>query len=405
MTRQPKDTRRIAFLIPSLRCGGAERVVVNLVSAMSRRFAMVDLLVGRDEGLLREEIPDRVRVIDLGQDHMWKCVPGITWYVQRESPAVLISHMNHTNVVAAMATWRAKRRPGARTAAVFVEHSTLSARRARGVKEWAVRRLMRRAYRSADRVVGVSRGVSRDLERSLGLPNESVATIYNPVVTPELLAKADERPNHAWLQGGEAPVFVAVGTLGAHKDFACLLRAMAGVRRRLDARLVILGDGPERGSLMRLVSALQLSDCVSIPGHCANPYAALRRAAGFVLSSRYEGLPTVLIEALACGCPVVSTDCPSGPREILADGTYGALVPVGEPGALCEAMLQVASDWTGAVDRKMLVARGMEYSSERACASYERLISPWVSADLTCERNEAVGGRPEIATATGMNEL
>ena len=199
---------------------------------------------------------------------------------------------------------------------------------------------MRKTYPLAHAVVSVSPGVANDLASVLGLPRARIRVIYNPVISTDLLIRANESPNHTWLTTQETPVILAVGRLVEQKDFSTLIRAFALVRRQIPARLIILGEGELRAELRALVSSLNLNDCVDMPGFTENPYGFMHRAAIVALSSRWEALPTVLIEALYCGVPVVSTDCPSGPAEILAQGKYGRLVPVGDPVAMASALLE-----------------------------------------------------------------
>jgi glycosyltransferase involved in cell wall biosynthesis len=198
--------------------------------------------------------------------------------------------------------------------------------------------LIRKSYPSADGIIAVSSGVADDLAEATGIPRESIDVIYNPVVTPEVATASREAVDHPWLAPGEPPVVMGIGRLTPKKDFTTLLQAFAEVRREVPARLMILGEGPERAVLEGLVRTLDLAANVALPGFVGNPYAYLARASLFVLSSRWEGLPTVLIEAMFCGAPVVSTDCPSGPREILNGGRYGRLVPVGDLAALAQAI-------------------------------------------------------------------
>jgi glycosyltransferase involved in cell wall biosynthesis len=161
----------------------------------------------------------------------------------------------------------------------------------------------------------------------------------NPVVTPDLASKAAEPLDHPWFRPGEPPVVLGVGRLSKQKDFATLIRAFDRVRRARGARLMILGEGPERAGLQALADELALSQDVALPGFASNPFAYMARAGVFVLSSAWEGMPGALIQAAACGAPVVATDCESGPREVLQDGRYGRLVPVGNPAALADAIL------------------------------------------------------------------
>jgi glycosyltransferase involved in cell wall biosynthesis len=198
--------------------------------------------------------------------------------------------------------------------------------------------LVKRFYPWADHVVGNSEGVARNLRSVIGEGRGEVCVIYNPIVVPGLRARAAACPGHPWLTPGQPSTVLAVGRLTAQKDFPALIHAFADLRRLRTARLIILGEGPDRATLEQLIARLYLQADVSLPGFVPNPYAWLARASVFVLSSRWEGLPTVLVEALFCGVPVVATDCPSGPREILRDGRHGTLVPVGDRAALTRAM-------------------------------------------------------------------
>jgi len=200
--------------------------------------------------------------------------------------------------------------------------------------------LARTCYPWAARVVAVSRGAADDLARTSGFPREQIHVIYNPVITPSVVALARQKPGHPWLACPGPPVILGVGRLTRQKDFPTLLRAFAEVRRVRPARLIILGEGEERAALEALAGELGVANDVMLPGFITDAVTYMAASALFVLSSAWEGLPTVLIEALAAGTRVVSTDCPSGPREILQDGRLGALVPVGDVIALAEAMRQ-----------------------------------------------------------------
>jgi glycosyltransferase involved in cell wall biosynthesis len=231
--------------------------------------------------------------------------------------------------------------------------------------------LMRWTYPWADKIVAVSKGVADELILALGLPQERVQVIYNPVVTPDLLTKAEEPVNDPWLQPGRPPVILAVGRLAVQKDYPTLLKAFALVRAQRPAYLLILGEGPERPFLEALARRLGIAEDVRMPGFVENPYPYMRRASVLVLSSLFEGLPTVLIEAMACGLSVVSTDCPSGPREILQDGKYGHLVPVGDHYALAEAIVQTINT---PMNPEILKIRALDFSASKAIADYVKII-------------------------------
>lgn len=328
---------RVALFIASLRGGGAERIFVNLAQGFAEHGLEVDLVLPQVEGPYLSEIPQSVRVIDLHAPRVLQSLPKLVRYLRREKPATLISAVNHTNIVA---LW-AKRWAGVPTRTVVTVHNTLSAstRNAWNRRQRSLPVMIGWFFPWADEIVAVSEGVAEDLAATAGLPRERVQVIYNPVVTPELRSLAQEPLDHPWFAPGQPPVFLGIGRLAAQKDFPILLRAFALVRQQRPARLLILGEGRERPQLEALVRQLGLADSVSLPGFVKNPFALLSRSSTFVLSSSWEGLPTVLIEALALGVPIVSTNCKSGPSEILQGGRYGRLVPVGDAAALGSAML------------------------------------------------------------------
>jgi glycosyltransferase involved in cell wall biosynthesis len=223
---------------------------------------------------------------------------------------------------------------------VVTIHNTLSLAKqnASGARAKVMPNFMRHCFPWADEIVAVSEGVADDFAAVTGLERSRITTIYNPVISTTLTEKAKEPVDHPWFAPGQPPVVLAVGRLTKQKDFPTLIRAFDCLRRERPVRLMILGEGEERMALEGSIRQLGLNDSVSLPGFVDNPYPYLSRAGVFVLSSKWEGLPTVLIEALAVGVPVVSTDCKSGPREILDDGKYGQLVPVGDSAALAKAI-------------------------------------------------------------------
>jgi glycosyltransferase involved in cell wall biosynthesis len=231
--------------------------------------------------------------------------------------------------------------------------------------------LLAHSYRQADVISAVSRGVADDLERLAHLPAGCVVALPNPLIIPDTMAMAQAAPSHPWFDGS-VPVILAAGRLVPQKDFATLLRAFALLHHQgLPHRLVIAGEGKERTALLGMIESLGLAGWVSLPGFVDNPLALMSRAALFVLSSRFEGLPGVLIQALSCGCPVVATDCPSGPREILLDGRLGALVPVGDHEALARAM---AATLAQPPERTMLKDRAQDFSRDAVARHTAELL-------------------------------
>jgi glycosyltransferase involved in cell wall biosynthesis len=338
--------KRLAIFLPGLYGGGAERVILNLASGFAGKGHNVDLVVAQAEGPYLREVPAAVRVVALNHRRLQvrrtlASLPALVRYLRRERPDAMISGL-HANIIA---LW-ARRITGIPERVIISEHSTFSHQN-RLLPAWYGRvmcRLVCWFYPWADGIVAVSKGVANDLEQTARIPRDLIRVIYNPIVTPELRKKANDPLEHPWFKSGEPPVILGVGRLELAKDFATLIQAFARVRETFSARLLILGEGNERLALEALVRRLSLEQDVSLPGFVPNPYPFIAKASLFVLSSRWEGLPTVLVEALYCGTPVVSTDCPSGPREILRDGQYGKLVPVGNVAALAQSIEAILDD-------------------------------------------------------------
>lgn len=359
---------RIAFFLPTLCGGGAERVIVNLAQAMADRGLPVDLIVAAAEGELLDQLPPKVRLVDLRASRVLRSLGPLTSYLRRERPRVVVSSMGHANLVALWAAKLARRA----TPVVVTVHNTMS--QSTPQQGWLASRLwpllLRTFYPWAACVVAVSRGAADDLARTCGLARERVRVVYNPVITPRMMELARQTLDHPWFALGQLPVILGAGRLTRQKDFPTLIRAFAELQRRRAGRLMILGEGEERPRLEALAVELGLADDVALPGFQDNAMAYMAGSALFVLSSAWEGLPTVLIEALAVGTPVVSTDCPSGPREILQEGRLGALVPVGDAGALASAMIDALDRPPSAVPLDALAP----FTRDAAVDHYLRLI-------------------------------
>jgi glycosyltransferase involved in cell wall biosynthesis len=324
----PENADRVAIFLASLEGGGSERIALNLAQGFAERGLEVDLVLQRAEGPYLAQVPDEIRIVDLRAGRMARAAFPLITYLRRERPPFLLSLMMGANIIAILSRKLAR----VDTRLVISEHLNISIASGNAVRLRSryLPLMAKRTYPWADGIVAVSEGVAEDLARTLGLPRKKIEVIYNPVITPELLEKAREPVDHPWFQPGEPPVILGAGRLTGQKDFPTLLRAFSLVRKERPVRLVILGEGEDRHELKALVDELGLAEDVEMPGFVDNPYGYMAGAAVFVQSSRWEGLPTVLIEAMALGKPVVATDCPSGAREILNDGRYGTLVPVGD---------------------------------------------------------------------------
>lgn len=328
--------QQIAIFLPSLNGGGAERAMVNLANGLVEHGYPVDLVLAQASGPYLDLVKPDVRLVNLAASRVITSLPSLTHYLRHERPAAILSALDYANIIALWARWLAR----SSVKAVVNEHNTISrtAPNSARKRQRLVPSLIKRFYPWADAVVAVSQGVADDLEQKIGLHHPNLRVIYNAVITPDMRLKAACQPDHPWFAPGSPPVILGVGRLTVQKDFPTLIQAFAQVRRHHSARLMILGEGPDRPMLEELVTSLNLKHEIALPGFVDNPYAYMHKAALLALSSRWEGLPTVLIEALFCGTAVVATDCPSGSREILADGKFGRLVPVGNVTALAAAI-------------------------------------------------------------------
>jgi glycosyltransferase involved in cell wall biosynthesis len=333
---------RIALLVPTLEIGGVERVFVNLAHGLHEQGVEVDLVVGKTGGGMAQHLDGRVKIFDLGCDRMLSSVPRLAGYLRARHPQALIAAMTHSTAAAVLA--RAVARKNVKL--IATEHNTMSkiVANARGVKYRLMPLWSRWALGSVNHIVAVCGGVADDLSVQTGIPRSRFQVIYNAVISDALYDAALQPVEHPWFLAGEPPVVLAVGRLDKQKDFPMLIRAFRLVRDRRPARLLILGEGPDRSRIESEVRDQRLTVDVALPGFEHNPYRFMKRSAVFALSSAWEGFGVVLVEALALGVPVVSTNCTYGPAEILRDGKYGALVAVGDHERMAQSLLNALDD-------------------------------------------------------------
>ncbi|OYD90245.1 glycosyl transferase [Nostoc sp. 'Peltigera membranacea cyanobiont' 210A] len=360
--------KRLAIFVPTLQGGGAERAMLNLARAFSAQGIQVDLVMLRVEGPYLSQLPPEVRIVDLGGKRLWQSLPALACYLQREQPPVMLSTLDDTNIAALWIRQLVSRK----TRLVVNVQNTVSedAKISPELKIKLMPLLVRWFFPWADAVVPVSQGVADDLVQ-LGVAKDLIHVIPNPVVSAEMFQKDQKQIDHPWFAPGQPPVLLGVGRLNKQKDFPTLIRAFAQVRQQRPARLVILGEGEERKTLEALIQELGLNDDVYLPGFVNNPYAYMAKSTVFVLSSVFEGLPSVLIEAMATGTPVVATDCKCGPIEILDNGKYGELVDVGDVMGLASAIITTLN---APLDSEVLRERAKEFSLERSLAQYSRVL-------------------------------
>lgn len=331
---------KIAIYLRLLSGGGAERVILNLAEGLAQKGFQIDLVLNTKAGPYLESVPQSIQIVDLNAPRLLSGLPKLVQYLQREKPQILLAALHYTNEVAIWAT----RLSGTKTKVVVAEHNTLSAQAKHCKTDRFSSLLSRWFYPLAHGVVAVSEAAAIDLAQITQINPHQIRVIYNPVITPRMLAQAKEPPCHPWLEVDNPPLILGIGRLDAQKNFSALIRAFSQVLPKKSARLMILGSGPERAALQNLTQELDITQYVHFAGFVKNPYTYIARASVFVLSSRWEGLPTVLIESLALNTPVISTDCPSGPKEILAQGKYGSLVPLGNTNAMAVTILETLNN-------------------------------------------------------------
>ncbi len=353
---------KVALFLPNLGGGGAERMMVNLAFGLQGRGVPVELVLAAARGPYLAEVSEELSVVDLGAKSVLQSIPALTRYLRQVRPEVLVATLKYANLAA---LW-ARRLAGVGTRVYLREANMLSVGARPSPKSQFILELVKRCYPWADGVIAVSKGVEEDVRAFVGLPESKTCTIYNPVVSDAIFARSLEPVAHPWFLA-ETPVVLGVGRLTRQKDFATLVRAFAQVRREREAKLVILGEGEDRSALQALIQELGLSEDAVLPGFVDNPFAYMARASVFVLSSLWEGLPGVLIQALACGCPAVSTDCPSGPAEILEGGRYGRLVPIADAERMARAILETLES---PGEREALVRRAGDFSLEVSTDEY-----------------------------------
>jgi len=365
MTEPLGQPPRIAIFLATSGHSGVDRIMRHLIPEIARRGYRVDLLQVRGHGPYLDALPQNVTRIDLAHRHTYSCLPALVRYLRRQRPLLLLSDKDRVNRTALLARWLS----GTGTPLIFRLGTTVSinlASRSR-FDRWLQRTSMGRLYRFSQRVLVPSRGVADDLSAYTGLPPEKIRVVPSPGIPDDLFNQTLPLPDHSWFRERERPVILSAGELGARKDFATLLRAFALLRARRPCRLVIIGRGKQREQLLELAGTLGIREDVDLPGFVENPYPYMAHADLFAFSSRWEGLGLVLVEALALGTPVVATDCPSGPAEILQQGRFGRLVAVGDAAALARAMETTLDE---AKPREFLQQAASPYTVSAATDAY-----------------------------------
>ena len=367
----------VAFFLPSLEPGGTERNVVNLINNIDRKKHVLSLVLGKVEGDFIKKINKDIPIINLGASGSIELFFKLIKYFREEKPDIFIPAFSRINIICISAKIFSK----ADTKIIATEHAIFSFLPI--IAKTAGRRFFARfflpsigklIYPQADAIVCVSKGIADDFLKIIHCP-EIIRVIYNPVINDKIYELAKEPLSHLWFSNLEIPVIVAVGRLVKCKDYPTLFRALSLILQKQHVRLVILGKGPEEYRLKQLANELNLSENIAFLGFQDNPYKYMKRASVFVLSSLQEGFGNVIVEAMACGIPVVATNCKSGPGEIIQDGVNGLLVPPQDEKALASAILKILN--SPSLVQKFSIegkARAEYFSIKKSVEEYEKVF-------------------------------
>lgn len=357
-----KNTNRpVSIFIPTLGGGGAERVMVMLANSFASKGHSTHLVLLKASGPYLSEVDARVKIFDLNKTRMLFALRALVLYLINERPKCLLSAMNYANIIALAAV----RLSNKKIWAVISERSSPSGYRNFKFQN-IILPLMKLMYPMANRIICVSEGVAKELQELVGVPYNKIDVIPNPLDIKSISLAMDDVITHPWILDPAKKVILAVGRLSDEKNYETLIRAMVNIREHNDAVLIILGEGYRRPALEELVQKLNLEEHIEMPGFDANPFPLMNKCDAYVLCSRTEGFPNSLVQAMACGAPVISTDCHHGPREILEGGKYGTLVPVGSPEMLANAIVQAFSCGAHKHARK----KAEEYSVDKIVNKY-----------------------------------
>ena len=359
----------LAVVLRAFEGGGAQRDMILLVNALAARGVRIVILCLRGDGPLRGLLDPSIAVVEVPGAKIRYAVPGLRRLIRDLAPAAVVSSEAALNLCALIAVRTLPRHNRPKLILREVGSPSIAQHRDPYAQNRVAYRILHYLYRYADRIVALTEGARRDLRENFGVPDDVIAPMLTNAVIPEATAARLARWDGE--SGREPGLIVSVGRLSPEKDQRTLIRAVAMLPADLPWRLALVGDGAERAALEALVRDLGLTDRIVFTGQVADPFAIVMRAGVAVCASVYEGLCNAIIEALACGTPVVSTNCPYGPFEILQGGRFGTLTPVGDARAMARA---IAAALTQAPDRAALRARGFDYTAARAAERFLEIM-------------------------------
>jgi glycosyltransferase involved in cell wall biosynthesis len=364
--------KKIAFFTPTLD-GGVGKVITNLIENLYKEKIDIDLLVVKSDDSKLKPFNGKCKVFNFKKERAFQSFLSLGSYLKEKTPNILISFIFHANLLSILARFFFS----PKTKLVISEHIALknALKSLPFFKKIFLSFLIKNLYPHADCIVTVSEGAAKQIEELISSKYKSkITVIYNPVIDEKIFKMAQQLIDHPWFkEGRKFKIVLSIGRITAQKDFITLVRAFKFVREKINAKLVILGDGEEREKLEKEIRKLNLQNEILLPGFVENPYPYFKNSDIFVLSSRYEGLSNVLIEALAFGLPIVSTDCPAGPREVLENGKYGLLVPVGNYKKMAEAIIAILNNEI-VIPKEILIKRALDFEVNRNIKKYKELF-------------------------------
>jgi glycosyltransferase involved in cell wall biosynthesis len=364
--------KKVVFFTPTIE-GGVGRVITNLINGLIDEGLNIELLVVNDKGIKKDEINPKCKIINFHKTKTIQAFLPLGLYLRREKPAVLVSFIFHANIISIFA----KIIFNSSVKLIVCEH--ISLREALQTIGWCKRIvlkfLIKNFYIRSDYVITVSQESASQIEKMIHQKyKKKIITIYNPIINQKIFEMASQPVNHPLFKNKrDYKIILGAGRLTSQKDFTTLIKAFYHVKKQINSKLVILGEGEEKFALENLIREMNLQNDVILFGFVENPYPYYKNADVFVLSSRFEGLPTVLIEAMALSVPVVSTDCPTGPREILDNSKYGPLVPVGDENKLAEEIIKILQN-KYKISEKLLYSRALEFDMNKNIKKYKDVI-------------------------------
>jgi glycosyltransferase involved in cell wall biosynthesis len=381
LSRSENPHLDLAVVMRALEGGGAQRDMVLLCNALAAKGVRIAILALSCDGPLRSLLDPTIRVVEVPGRQIRYAIPGLRRMIRAEAPGLVISSEASLNLCTLIAVRILPHRSRPKLVLREVGSASIAQRHDPYRQNRIAYRILRRVYASADRIITLTEGARRDLVQNFGVPEAMISVMLtNAVIAPAMVNRLAQWDGET---GRDDDLIVSVGRLSPEKDHLTLLRALMLLPAQRRWRLAIVGDGQERAALEAIVRRHGLAERVVFTGEVADPFAVVMRSRVAVCSSIYEGLGNAIIEALACGTPVVSTDCPYGPREILQGGRYGALTPIGDATAMAAA---IEAALTAVPDRRMLMARGLNYATTRAAERFLEIV-----ADLQPARATASG--------------